>query len=185
MPVRFGSYVPYVYGCYFLAHDIIPLAPSLPTPIIPPAAFQGCRLLPVASSSAQCYPVGTCSFPSAQYSYCYGLRARNSSGCTPGLLLVAGVLVGVAIPLRIANMPINALLVEPWSNYRRYSKRWINLIKLLILSSSTMISRIWLRQANSHRLAHSYCFVKCVLVKRIMSSHVPVFRPLSDAHLLN
>ena len=53
--------------------------------------------------------------------------AHNYSGYTPGLplvagvpvasssaqcVLVAGVLVGVAMPLRIASMPINPLLVE-------------------------------------------------------------------------
>ena len=57
---------------------------------------------------------------------------RNYSGCTPGLPLVAGVLVGVAMPLRIASTSINALLIEPWSNYRRYSQRWIRLINILI-----------------------------------------------------
>ena len=71
-----------------------------------------CRLLPVASSSAHCYPVGTGSLSSAQYYDCYGLQVRNCSGYTPGLLLVAGVSVGVAMPLRIASMPINALIVE-------------------------------------------------------------------------
>ena len=98
--------------------------------------YSGCILgLPlvsgvlVASSSAQCYSVGTGSLSRAQYSDCFGFRSCNFSGYTPGLLLVASVLVGVAMPLRIASMRINALLVEPWSNYQRYSQRWIKLIK--------------------------------------------------------
>ena len=69
--------------------------------------------VPVASSSAQCYSVGTGSLSRAQYSGCYGFRARNCSGYTSGLLKIAGVLVGVVMPLRIASMPIIALLVEP------------------------------------------------------------------------
>ena len=116
MPVRFGPYVPYFYGCCFSARDINPLAPSFPTPIIPLAVFQGCRLLPVVAGSViqrAVYPVGTGSFSSAQYSNCYSSRAHNCSGYTPGLLLVAGVSLGVVVPLRIASIPINALLVDP------------------------------------------------------------------------
>ena len=67
----------------------------------------------VASSSVECYSVGMGSLSSAQYSDCYGFRARNCSGYTPGLLIVDGVLVGVGMPLRIVSMPINAILVEP------------------------------------------------------------------------
>ena len=59
-------------------------------------------------------PVGTGSLLSAQYySRCYGFHARNCSGYTPGLLLVASVSVGIAMPLIIASMPINYLLVKP------------------------------------------------------------------------
>ena len=46
------------------------------------------------------------------YSVYYRFRARNCSEYTSGLLLVAGVLVGVAMPLRIASTPINALLSD-------------------------------------------------------------------------
>ena len=115
MPVRFGLYVPYFYCC-FPARGIIPLALSLPTPVIPPAEFQGCRLLPVVAGS-----VIQCAVLSGWYGFIVqravfrlirDTRPKNS-GYTPGLLLVAAVLVGVAMPLRMVSMPMNALLVEP------------------------------------------------------------------------